>query len=347
MKELLEICGFDEREVRAELPRIERAFRRMEIERGDVETAKLRLRRYFELELGSVRMMLKIYLREMVRLALGREEKDKVVYSQLPNFAGELLAAAMAENDDLCAGLADMVMLLVYGGVFQKMDGAYEAGERCALAPESAHCSCNQAKLGLLILGAVPRPDLLVSWGIYCDEAWKTDEFIESYLGIPVVCVSRIQDTNWEEEVTERDVRYYAEQMRRGSVKIGEVAGREISDAALWESLLENKEYMETLVEISQLSIGADPVPLSLNTRLWAFLLCVLPIGPEGKEEKLNIHLKLLRQMKDVAITSKSPWMAACWVNYRNLYMQQFHGKDWCNRYLREITPSAIVFSDV
>jgi hypothetical protein len=62
----------------------------------------------------------------------------------------------------------------------------------------------------------------------------------------------------------------------------------------------------------------------------------------EQAEAKLNVHLKLLRQMRDVAISSKSLWMASCWVNYRNLYMQQFHGKDWCNRYLRDITPSNI-----
>ena len=63
-----------------------------------------------------------------------------------------------------------------------------------------------------------------------------------------------------------------------------------------------------------------------------------------AKEQDLNIHLKMLRDMKDVAIQTKSPWLAACWVNYRSLYMSQYHGREWCQKYLRSITPSQIKF---
>jgi hypothetical protein len=64
----------------------------------------------------------------------------------------------------------------------------------------------------------------------------------------------------------------------------------------------------------------------------------------EQQEQKMNVHLRLLRQMKDVAISSKSLWLATCWVNYRNVYMQQLHGADWCKRYLRDITPVQVKF---
>ena len=57
------------------------------------------------------------------------------------------------------------------------------------------------------------------------------------------------------------------------------------------------------------------------------------------KDEKLNVHLKLLKQMKDVALNTKSLWMATCWVNYRNLYFSKTHGKEWCSRYINDITP--------
>lgn len=58
------------------------------------------------------------------------------------------------------------------------------------------------------------------------------------------------------------------------------------------------------------------------------------------KEESLNVHLKLLRQMKDLAIKNKSLWLATCWVNYRNLYMSNSYGADWCRKYLKNITPT-------
>ena len=63
------------------------------------------------------------------------------------------------------------------------------------------------------------------------------------------------------------------------------------------------------------------------------------------RERELNVHLKLLREMKDVAHRTKSAWLAACWVNYRNLYLTQTKGKEWCTKYLRTITPTDIKFS--
>jgi len=63
------------------------------------------------------------------------------------------------------------------------------------------------------------------------------------------------------------------------------------------------------------------------------------------RERELNVHLKLLREMKDVAHKTKSAWLVACWVNYRNLYLTQTNTKEWCNKYLRTITPTDIKFS--
>ncbi len=63
-----------------------------------------------------------------------------------------------------------------------------------------------------------------------------------------------------------------------------------------------------------------------------------------SKEQELNIHLRLLRDMKDVAVRTKSAWLAACWVNYRALYLSQHHGREWCQKYLRAITPTQIKF---
>ena len=60
------------------------------------------------------------------------------------------------------------------------------------------------------------------------------------------------------------------------------------------------------------------------------------------RETELNVHLKLLREMKDMACSTRSPWLAACWINYRNLYLNQMHGSEWCQTYLRAITPASI-----
>lgn len=58
-----------------------------------------------------------------------------------------------------------------------------------------------------------------------------------------------------------------------------------------------------------------------------------------------NVHLKLLREMRDVAHSQNSLWMAACWVNYRNLYFSHMHDPAWIKKYLQTITPVQLRFS--
>ena len=73
------------------------------------------------------------------------------------------------------------------------------------------------------------------------------------------------------------------------------------------------------------LHAGANYLPFIVERLLSLYLedagkkLRTFKVPLHGKEEKLNVHLQLLRQMKDAAVNSKSLWMATCWVNYRNL----------------------------
>ena len=83
--------------------------------------------------------------------------------------------------------------------------------------------------------------------------------------------------------------------------------------------------------------------PIFLKVAGQSFKACKIAL-PE-RERELNVHLKLLREMKDVAHKTKSIWLAACWVNYRNLYLTQVNGKEWCTKHLRNITPTEIKFS--
>jgi len=97
---------------------------------------------------------------------------------------------------------------------------------------------------------------------------------------------------------------------------------------------------------------GATYVPFIVE-RLFPVFMMTAGKGFKGfkiplpeRERELNVHLKLLREMKDVAIRTKSAWLAACWVNYRNLYLTQTNSKEWCKKYLPLITPTDIKFSE-
>jgi hypothetical protein len=72
--------------------------------------------------------------------------------------------------------------------------------------------------------------------------------------------------------------------------------------------------------------------------------LKVARIPIPAAEQKMNSHLKRLREMKDVAHHTKSKWLASCWLSYRNTYLLNVAGRDWCERNLPLMTPAEIHF---
>jgi hypothetical protein len=68
-------------------------------------------------------------------------------------------------------------------------------------------------------------------------------------------------------------------------------------------------------------------------------------IAVPAAEAAMDVHLTMLRELKDAACRSRSPWLAACWANYRSLYLKQQHGPAWCGTFLRAVTPSGIAFA--
>jgi hypothetical protein len=106
-------------------------------------------------------------------------------------------------------------------------------------------------------------------------------------------------------------------------------------------------------------SKDADPRELHGGATYWDFIVeRLLPIflrGPgktlrtrrfdvPGRVAKLNGHQRRLREMKDVAHRTKSPWMYSCWLHYRNLYLLQIAGKQWCEANLPSISKLEVRF---
>ena len=103
----------------------------------------------------------------------------------------------------------------------------------------------------------------------------------------------------------------------------------------------------------------ADPMGLHPGATYWPFiverlftvflkrhagLLKVHKIDLPTLEKELNIHIKRLREMKDVAHRTRSQWLYGCWLSYRNLYLLQAAGKEWCARHLPLIVSKEVRF---
>jgi hypothetical protein len=64
------------------------------------------------------------------------------------------------------------------------------------------------------------------------------------------------------------------------------------------------------------------------------------PLG----ERRMDVNLKRLREMKDVAHQSKSAWLASCWTQYRNTYFRNVVDRSWCEKHLAALTIEPIAF---
>lgn len=107
------------------------------------------------------------------------------------------------------------------------------------------------------------------------------------------------------------------------------------SDAADQSAVHAQASYMPFVVE------RLFSVYLSTDGR--DFKACKYPVNVP---QRSHTHLGLLRDMKDVAHRTRSAWLAACWLNYRNLYLADIHDRAWVQKYLKAVTPTKVEFSD-
>lgn len=122
--------------------------------------------------------------------------------------------------------------------------------------------------------------------------------------------------------------------------------GRAIAQAEAGMSRTAKAMIFSSAADRLGLHAGASYLPFIVERLLGVFLategkhFSAHKFALPAKEAGLNVHLNLLRQMKNVAVESRSLWMATCWVNYRNLYMLNQYGPEWCKQHLKTITPS-------
>lgn len=298
MEELLELLCYEKGEMKREIPRIKKAFERLSITEADIANAINRLQ-YYEIDLLGFRGILGIYLREMVNLMLAREEKRKLIYNTFPSVSAAIPEAAMIADETVYAGFPAVLFEFVYGGIFDKMNPVFEKSERDVLPLGESHCGCNLTKLGMMLDDLLPKPDLQISWGVFCDEAPKVDDYLNAEYGIPLVTVNRIQDINFDDPEPDSEIQFCAAELRDTLSKVSELIGREITDEMLWQPLIEGRTYMQTSEEIMNLLINSDPVPLGLGTLWHIFLLYITNVSRENKARLQNAIETILRELRE------------------------------------------------
>jgi benzoyl-CoA reductase/2-hydroxyglutaryl-CoA dehydratase subunit BcrC/BadD/HgdB len=296
--ELFKLCGFEAEEIEKESPRIDKAFKIAGIGVEDIERAEDRIKKYFDIELIGVRKALGIWLKELIDLVLARNERRSLVYTTFPPVA-RLGLAAMLASEEVYYHAPEIIMDIVMGQLFGKINPILEAAEEHGMPRGLAMCGLNQARLGALVNGIAPIPDVTLTAGQFCDQSPKTDELIHEIYGVPNIFVDACIDSNWHEypEISLRRIQYYARELRVGREKLQDVLGLKISEETQREAIRAYGKLWWAMQQIWELNKN-DPVPIG-QTDLGLFYWMIACPERRALQDGLQVIAILAREVKE------------------------------------------------
>ncbi|MBN1461751.1 MAG: 2-hydroxyacyl-CoA dehydratase [Armatimonadetes bacterium] len=266
MHEFLDLCGYEEAEMAAELPRIEKTFTALGISSADIDEAKSRVRKYYDIDLPGVRKILRVFLRDLTGIVLMREEgREKFGYSFMAPSTETLGSAIMCNSGDVGWMNPGWTFLTVLGCIFNKLTPALEAAEKLWLKTGIvAHCGNVKMDLGFFALDLIPKPNLIVTAGFLCDTSSKSHDLVKETYGIPSYYLDCWQDREWREfPNARRAIRFLAQSMRQLVEQIRRETGFQLTDQMLSDAIEMRKGYAEAKSRVVDIIRHSDPVPLS------------------------------------------------------------------------------------
>ena len=275
MIDLLTLCGYEEHELKADLSRTQRGFRRLGITDVDIEQAKQRLNKYYDMELPGVRRAIGLCMKDVVNTVLAREDGKKIIYGIMASCLEILGTAVRLKSDKIYITQITNSFPFVLGCVFGKLVPILEAAESEWLKTgEVRHCANVKICAGLLSLGLIPKPDLLVTSGQLCDIAPKTVDLLHELYNIPAYYFDTCQDAAFKEYPDlKRPGKLLAKSLRELSHRIEEVVGFEITDDMVLEAMKSRNELGQAVRNLQTLLESSDPIVLSpTHEQIWGCL---------------------------------------------------------------------------
>jgi benzoyl-CoA reductase/2-hydroxyglutaryl-CoA dehydratase subunit BcrC/BadD/HgdB len=265
MREMLTLCGYEDHEIDAELPRLQKAFAKLGIMDEDLKRGKQRLATFYDMELKGVRKIFRLYVKELVNITLAKEEGKKTIIHGCMTPTFEVFGSALATHtNDVGVMVPNSLFMVVFGCVFGKFVPILEAAERQWMKGGLvSHCGMVKTRVGLLALNLIPKPDLMVTSGSLCETSPKTNDLFHAFYDIPTYYHDTCQDRPFEDYPdSTRAMELSAASMRKMTQRIQEYVGFEITDDMLWEVIRVKDEIAEIVDRIRKLIRNSDPVPI-------------------------------------------------------------------------------------
>ena len=313
MNELLTLCGYESDEMKKELPRVRKAFARLGITDEDIARGKERVVTYYDMDLKGVRKLLGIFVKELVNMTLAKDEgRTKIIHTCMAAGFEAVGSAFVSYSKDVYVEVPNPPFMVVFGGIFGRFVPILEAAEALWLQSGLVgHCAMVKSRLGLLALGLIPKPDVMVTSGFLCETSPKTNDLIREVYGIPTVYYDTCQDREaWEYPDATRPIAFAAQGMRRAVERVGEYVGFEVRDNMVWEVLDVRGRCGAAMERVHSLIRESDPVPLASthdNLLAWLGPVALSFEGLMRATDAMNTLYEELRERveKGVGVTVK------------------------------------------
>jgi len=223
--------------------------------------------RNFEIQLEGVRKAVGVMTAEVADMMTATERKERgerMVYGVLPSHS-PFYRALKFTDPSVNTYFVDANLASFINPFFHKIAPFLEYAEEQGVRYGCRHCALNKTRYAALRTGLIPIPDVSWIWGFICDQAPKSDEFIQEYWNkeYPIV-FSRIPHDAPAHKLEYKDdelVKYLGSQMRDGYEAVCKAVGVEVDEKAVMEALKERMSFMMKYGELLML-MASDPSPI-------------------------------------------------------------------------------------
>ena len=237
----------------------------------DIEYAQnVWIPQYWDISMKGVRLCIAAYIRELIdilKISEFKKQGKKIIYGISPSQPACYRAIKLAGGDDIYVGYPDFVIANILGPFFNKQ--SLFSSDDTYLSDKCRHCGLNRTRINMSLNTIIPNPDVIWSWGFFCDEGRKTEELIE--------CMS---DNQWnyitsvmphdaafgeQEDKNAERVKYLADEIRHGHRSIEEHTGIHVTTKHMFDALKEYSECIRKLDELNKLVTNSRPQPIGGN----------------------------------------------------------------------------------
>lgn len=263
-RNFMDVCAYSLEEMDSEMPRLKKAFDRINLNEDDLVRGRERLLKYYQCDLKCMQMVMGEYIKAVVNIVLADDEGKFKIWVELPLIQmTSFMATAMEIRPDVLVGTPAFFFIVVMGGIFQKMDALQEFAEARWLPAGDAHCGCTKMRIGLRALKYIPTSDFTVSPGLLCDEAPKADEIVHHQFGERVFSVNRpLDEPLYGDPRAARSVSILAENIEAMRLEVSDALGFDLTDEMVKANLVYWMKIGLGLKEIAAIRATAEVQPL-------------------------------------------------------------------------------------